>query len=463
MNASWLSLLALFLLISSQAQAGQGFRKCIPLESDRNLFLIWNESDLYAREIKYRISGHPCSNYSRVVNRRGLFKTLKPDQTDIHLSKRTLAELDQVRRGATEPLDPEMTAFQFIRKNPIYNFTVESNQVLTAKYGHGFSQDVYREWVRIQGPNAIVQDQLFSRFQQMQGMSREQRNQHLRQANPTNAVLLVALGLNWEEEPNEDSRDYVVAFFDLVRSLGIDVKILHRERYGTLEVNHDLLVPQIRDVLSQGRDVILYGLSKGAPEILSAASEVVGPYLDSNRHQTRLPMGWGRVSGAFLGSPMIGGAFVARAFGKRERPGFRNFFSFIGFDDVAGTLNVLPSMSPKSMDRWMAPVYEKLPDDVRYLTASGVIGGNGLLVDDTTGMNAFISMNRKYRFSKAANDGFIEFPGTQLPVKKFTDSPLVLIQASHMILDGYWNGVSLRDTETRHAAFTTFLSAIFRR
>lgn len=465
MIASWLSLA---LSIATPATHARGFESyavqdCIELEYGTNLFLFWDSKDRYSREIRYRILKEPCSQSKYYASKPGIYKKIPASGKIpyVGLSRRTLSELDQIRRGANEILYPYPTGETYLRHMPIYDFTVETNRILTQKYGHGFAQEVYQAWVGFQGNNRTTQDLLFSRFQELRAMDILARNQSMMKANSKGAVLAIALGLNWEEEPNEDTKDYIVDFFDLIRELGIQSQVLHRHRYGTIEENHALLVAQLRDILSSGRDVVLYGLSKGAPEILSAAAEVVGPYLDSQRRQANLPKGWGRISGAFLGSPMLHGTFWARGFMKKKHPDLAAFFSRIGWTDIAGLLHVLPTMTPESLNERMNSVYPRLPDDIRYLTASGVVGGNGLLEKDTTGMDFFLNRNRKQNTASGSNDGFIEYPGTQLPRKYFSDSSMVIIQASHMILDGSWNGTALSDLDTRHAAFTSFLTYLF--
>lgn len=448
------AILVIAMTASASAQWKERFpRHCIPLKNGNHLFLIWDENDHYSRDIKF-YETHLTCDHRGPKSRRNL--------AELRLSPGTMDEIRQIQRGAQFIMIPAPTAEEYLKINPIIDFSLSTNRYLTLKYGHGFTQEIYRAWIMNRKQNTDVQARLSSFYNQFKNKSQAERNEDLRKNNPTRAVLLVAVGMNWKEVPDEDTQLYIHEFYKTVNALGIESKILHRERYGTVPENAAMFEEQIRSTLASGRDVVLYGLCKGAPELLAAAAKVINPYLDQERKQTRLPTGWGRIVGALFSSPMMGGTFYARG-ADQDLETFsqlKTFFDFIRFKDVGGILHSLPTVTPEFVKQWMADVYPRLPSDIRYLTMIGILGGNGLLEKDTTGMNFFMKMNRKYNFTAASNDGFIEYPGTELPHYLSAETATIVIKASHMIMDGEWNGIQMWNFDSRHAAYTGFMSYV---
>lgn len=438
----------------------------------QNLFFKWKGSDHYSREIYAKRSSRECSEWRNVADDFTGWELFPKNTTQfqgLEITDKLRERMHTIRSGGRDFMPSFWSANDYLGLNPIREFTREKNIELTQAYGHGFAGQIYREWLLSQSKNAQMRDHLVEELKTHLKLGNQKSIQHLK-ARASNTVLLVSMGLNWSDEVTEKTPDYVLSFLNSMKAIGgIETKILKRPALGLLHDNIRILKPQIEAELASGKDVILFGLCKGAPEMLSAASDILKPFMDENNAQNKTPAGRGKLLGSIHFSPMFSGIYWAD-FASRI-PGLETLGEWLthlhlipSVKEFAEWVKPLKTMDTKTVETLKAQFVKSLPSDATYFTAVGIIPGDGLLGEqDTTAMNPFINANRKYNFAKGANDGFIEYPGLTLPDSISEKSYVIPMHGSHMLSDGGFESYSLKKQENKLSLYRAIIELILKR
>ena len=435
---------------------------------EKNLFFKWKESDHYSREILAKVSSSDCENWKWIKETKLGWKPLSDTATTfegIEITDQLKERLFTIRQGGRDFVPSYWSAKDYLQFNPIKEYTRATNIELTQKFGHGFSGAIYREWLLSQANNRSIRDQLVRDMKMHLGLGNKKSIEHLR-SKMKNTVILVSMGLNWGDTINEKTPNYVIEFFDQMKSLGMQTKILKRNPLGLLHDNIRELEPQVLSEIKSGKDVILFGLCKGAPEIMAATANVLKPYLDSNRKQTKLPEGYGHIAGVMHFSPMFSGIYWADF--ANQIPGLESLGSVLAsqhlipsVQEFAEWIKPLKTMDTKTVEPLVQQFTREMPSDITYFSAIGVIPGNGLIgANDTTAMNPFIEGNRKFNIAHGANDGFIQYPGLELPQTISENLIQIPMQGSHMLGDGKFEGFNLKKKENVLSLYRSILEIV---
>jgi len=320
--------------------------------------------------------------------------------------------------------------------------------MLSGLYGRGFSGDVYKTVIENDGANARFKKYL-SGWAHQEILTNTQKEK--------GPVVLVAFGLGWDPHLTPQTPSYVRDFFESLNNAGFQSKILITDPAAPIWDNMRVLEKQVRPYFESGRDVILVGLCKGAPEILAAADHILSPYLDKDRKQTRLPAHFGRLIGYVNLSGMIDGTYLADDMSRI--PGFIHLVDWA--DDhkmLRGKKEYargLLSISHKSMNTFKAEFLDKLPSDAIYVNIVGVLTGSGKPPRKSV-MTPFF----KFNLASGANDGFIEYPEAELPHNIAPRMYTVAVHGSHLLTDGFFEDLSLDHKGVRDAFFNGLYGAI---
>lgn len=455
---------ALFLMLSAPA-----FSATVPAPVP-DCMSTWNENvsieiqynrlDRYKRAIIARPVYGACSSILHLTYDGKGLREVPPNATtvgSINLDPYHRNTLAWIRRGSNYVFPPGYTAADYIRENPIPAFSVKLNRELTQKYGHGFAGEIYREWLLNQPRNSRARSAIRKSVNEYLARGKSFTKEILK-AKSQNTVLLVSMGLGWDESP--DQPFYVKDFLKQIAGAGMETIVLKRDAYGRVPDNIRELVPQIRNALNSSKNVMLMGLCKGMPELLAATAEVMKDRLDKNRQQIPSPS-HGKITGIIGISPMMSGLYWAD-FEKQivvadlleslleKLPGKAHM--------AAQYLNAVDTMSSPDINALYAESLPHLPADVTYLNFIGVIPDNGILKNDTTAMMPFIRGNEMLNIAKGANDGFIEYPKSQIRNEFGRKVFNVPLEGSHMITDGKFDELDFRQKINLEALYYGILN-----
>jgi hypothetical protein len=481
-NFSFIGLGALFLfssVFSFDSAAASGDSSVLPscvsdFKSGLSLRFRYSPADKYERRIWANLSLFPCHSPMRSLRTTS---PLLPDgsgwirvplQADalygVRLPRELKERIAQAQLGADVYRPPGRDASSIAES--LLDFSVEENRRLTRDYGNGFAGQVYRAWVEKQPQNIQGHGVLMTELDRQISLG-DERGVNSLAKKAGNTVLVVAMGIGWQSEITDSTPAYVSDFIRNISGLGLETRILSRPAFGTMEVNAQAIERQLRVLLESGKDVMLFGLCKGAPEVLAAATRVMKPYLDEENRQTRVPEGHGKIVGSISISGMFSGILFADALERLSLTQGVDAYAMVtgarfglgALSELGAYLSVMRDVTSERVKGFTAGFYPDLPSDIAYLNSTGVIPGNALLGDqDTTAMNPFIKVNRRFNLARGANDGFIEYPGNLMPKSVAPSVYDFVFDASHMISDGIYHGRSLRDPRVKSATYRAFVN-----
>ena len=424
-----------------------GLPRALEVPGGANVFFRWKERDRYHRVVEATRKARPVSAWREVVKGWSTWTVVAPeanDVTGVQLPAELQPELDQIRRGANALVAHRMTAAEWLRSSPLAEFTEAINTELTARYGHGFVGEIYAAHLESRRENQAARAELDRIFQRDLAAGESASFAALQQES-AGVVMLVSMGLGWDREITKSTKDYVRDFLETVQALGIETHVLDRKSMGTMDENIPLLKAQVEARLAAGKDVILFSLCKGALELMAAAAAAVGDHLDAQRTQTGRPAGSGRILGVLNLSAMLSGIVLADKVPTKTVLGtLLSHFPFApALRDLGRYMLFLPHVSTPKVHAVKEQFLPRLPSDALYVDAVGVVPGNGLLTKDIGAMKPFIDYDRKNNLAKAANDGFVIYPGNELPRGIAEQHVAVVVSGSHMLFDGAFGAHSL--------------------
>ena len=486
------ALLLLFIGGSAQAryygEGADGYRpRCVETSSWwGNLFFTWDEKEKSERSLYVHQLQLPCQEWRSTLNLGWLDygQELRPGQRRIFgvlLDDDTLDGLDQVRYGASV-LRTEKSGEAFLARQPIRHFTFEINQWLTDLYGVGFAGDVYRAWIESKPRNRELRAQYLREIELVQSSPDPAAALRDRAGNLT---VLVSLGMDWDPATAPPG-SAVDIFAHESQMEGIETVLLKNHARDDSWSNIDILAEQLEQTLDSGRDVILMGLCKGSPELLAAMVEATSRYLDVDRTQKARGPHRGKILAYINISGLLGGTLFADAMKKipfqkyagpflqdsrrlahlfpynlflRDTPENRTFSQAETFGDALEQMEQMSQDEMLKFDRstWLG----RLPSDVLYLSGVGI-------ADDKRGFNdaqgsftaQFRNMGRKWHFTRAANDGFIEYPKEALPDGISSQEYEIVFNASHVLWEGYFGPYYLDSPRMREALFMAMYNVV---
>jgi hypothetical protein len=88
-----------------------------------------------------------------------------------------------------------------------------------------------------------------------------------------------------------------------------------------------------------------------------------------------------------------------------------------------------------------------LPQGTDYISVVGIVPGDGLTSD--SGIEPIQDAITRPFIDVGANDGYVEYPGTQFPPELAPRNYTIPVDASHVFIDGTFDGENLSSTKNR--------------
>lgn len=444
----------------ARAESGQVYfdeahmPRCIANASDPSagLFFSWPKGKLYGRTIKAvafrenpenisKYEAYGCADWKNLQERLpSLGKVLSADEQSrggYELSPEVQKALAQIRSGGVV-FHEETNAEDFLAAHPIELFTRSVNRELTAKYGLGFTADLYASYVSHSSPNN-------PRFASL--VDAKLADSSFVSAIPSrfaNVTMMLANGYMQKE-----GKDRLHILANDLRAVGIRTIVFNLDSVASIEDNAKSMLTQIQAEIDLGHKIILAGGSKGVPELLSALGKL--PKSDM-----------GRVLAVVSFSGLSDGSFLVD---WAKRFPF-NLIAKILLKQTAKneeikltTFEGLWNMATDYFSKNYSNVLQALPRDVKYFCLIGVPASGSRIRDAGIAsiQNKFV---HPFLRGYGANDGYVEFPGTTIPRSNGLDVYELTFDAVHGISDGFYKGIDMQLDGNRRAVMNAVFDAI---
>lgn len=445
---------------SFSASSDSELRKTIKAECSKRTFIAKASpeitSSLTVKEKSYDILSDEASSYK-----------------DVTLDADVKERLAQVRLGGNlyRPLEIR-TADKFFSAKAMPEFTKNLNRDLTRKYGIGFAGDVYREFLMTKPENRNINEAALKNMESYVSDPSFSQAIHDRFRNVT--FVLVK---GYAHDRDDDNRISPVA--NTLRGFGFDVMEFTSNPYGRTFVNDDVIAEQIEAAIKAGKQLIISSGSAATTQALGAISML------NKRFEGKINSAYSGKVLAYLNlSGVVGGAFLPEAlgsnpivwlaiknkvrdlvFGTQEEleqmkvdaekmasgegkdlavREIARYERRIAYKPDSDSLESFRDLSVKRTTAYMKDVLPNLPKDVVYYNLVGINKGDGIVKDPSTSIlqTKYIRGQFAQHFDDiGANDGFIEYPGTQLTTKMIPNGRIfsLVFDSSHIILDGKFN------------------------
>jgi hypothetical protein len=407
----------------------------------KNLFFSWSSKPL-TRVTRYALSKASCSISHKDIHAR--WKKLD-EQTRSLLSEDLRIELDQIEKKTNE-LRPEKTVAEFIEKRNITAFTRELNRELTPRFGPIFAAEVFKELIERNPEN-----QEFRKF-----VLTELRNTEV-SADPfaewkDKIKLVVSFGLGWTADYGPAAPYYIKNFLSDIEAMGLEVVYLDKNPFGTVRANVSKMVPQLESELKKDKSVIFLSLCKGTPELLSALKDI-DPALKL------------KIVGHVNLSGMLSGTFFAdiatSVIVPKMLSPFMKVIPIKGVRDVGRMAGSTSTMKSTIIAETLSEVKGVMPEDILTVNVTGAPLSDRVLKNGSP-MSAVLKYNYWQKFLVSANDGFIELPYTLVPEELAPRQVSLVLDASHLLSDGYIEEFSLGERDTRRKIYQSILRFILK-
>lgn len=466
---SWRAFLATTVLASGLQTANasevftdptDGFRpRCIARTAAKNIFLNWDEDELYYRDVRAHLSSQKCENWEKVISNPLGWRVVKPTDSvifDEPLTPGLSAMLAQVRAGATVARR-EQTADEFVSRNGVTKYTRELNETLTAKYGMAFSGDVYRSTLYRDRANQRAHSAVSTK---LKGFSHFEVSPKV----GSNTVVLVASGFGMDAEVREDSMQFAKDFISEMPRLGVNIRVMSFNPIGVYQENAELFAAQIREVLLSGKDVVVIGASKGVADALGGVALAFKGQLGEGREQLHAE-GVGKLLGFVNLCGLVDGTFMADF--AKKLPAADVFLGVlrktsIKFNghNIGDYLQSTTGLSRDDTAAYMRDVWSALPSDVSYLTVVNILTDYSVPPRSYAKGDELLKLTRTLKATRLANDTLIEFPGNEIPSWVAPRNAKIVFNSTHMIYDGYFEGRDLTESKTRIAMNKALLETV---
>ena len=422
-----------------------GMPQCVDREVETGAVLFRYSGDRYTKKVWILNAGFPqgdtegrnCENAETWSPETTLgWRELRGDETSISgvtLDTSTLNALAQARNGASRV--HENSGDEYLAKHPIADFTRTVNQRMAGQLGMGFTSEVYHAWLEKKPKNAEAKRHflnLLQRIEQGQQTSLAERAAQVR------FVMIPGVGGNFEEITQDSPPALLEGFGGLPRifkSIGLRFHLLKSATMAPIDDNIAVVLPRIREILSSGENIILIGGSRGLPEMMGVLARL---------KQEPPAQGAGKILGVVNLSGLAAGSLLCDAGVKWPVPSVvRNLVRAAKLLKIAGSekisdrnVQAIIEMSSGPMSAYFEKLLPQVPRDVPYLSLVGTRHGNGLADGQPEIRRLQNMLIRPIIPQAAANDGYVEYPGTDLPEPWGLDSRTLVFNASHMIVDG---------------------------
>lgn len=423
------------------------------------LVFIWNEKDRYSRQIylldpsQFRPDlGKNRFNCENIPPRLLSIPTdnlelLPPDAKRIRnfdLSDARLQRAFQQIRNGGSSYREEADAAAYLKKNPIAKFDRTLNRMLTELYGVGFVSELYIERLSQIPANKFWMDTINA---SLNGTS-EQIKEKLR-----GYVFIYVKGLYREVKA---ARGYDI-LVNYLRGLGATVIEYPVEPVESIK-NAVGVKKLLDDQLKSGKNVFLISLSKGGVDSLLALS-----MLTSKLEGKERPQGYGKVDAVFSLSGIFEGSFmvdwVQANYPAKLESRHKAIFESEGL--VAPPMTGLLALRSPQVREVMNTIQRNgLPQGTTYFNIVGALGGDGLAEKGTLIRKLQDDTYRAYIPEYGANDGYVEYPATEIPANLVKKLYVLPIKGTHTLVDGEYRGMKMADSQ--QVLVRSFVASMFK-
>lgn len=374
------------------------------------------------------------------------------------------------------------TAKLFVEKNDITSYTKELNRDLAHKYGAGFSGDVYAEVLEKNPENKKLREETLGHMKDHLNTTKESLDSELQ--NRFKGITFVIVK-GFAHDRDNDER--ISPLSKVLRGFGFEMLELVTNPYGRTLENANAIADQLEKAMKEGKQLIITSGSAATTQALGAIAQLNQKY--NGKIQTQFPgkvLAYlnlsGVVSGAFqpeavTSNPLIWLAVKSKMrdliFGTEEElqqkkeaaakldglakdaadVEIQRYERRLAYKSVKDSIGSFKDLSTKRIEKFITPLAPSLPTDVLYYNLIGVNKENGIVKDRSLNYLQTKYVRGKYtRFFKniGANDGFIEYPGTELTPEMIKGGQIysLVFDASHPILDGNFASYPLLNNDT---------------
>jgi len=359
---------------------------------------------------------------------------------------------DQVSNGGTV-YRTEATAKEYLKNHPISIWKLSTNRDLTDKFGVGFASMLYKEYLESNSVNSG-----FARDVDQYLKNSKRKERLVQRSANTTFVVVPGIGNDFSKTAEAGDVGMKEIKDDLI-SLGIRVKAIQTELYPSdLTENIRRIREELKNNLQSGSDVVLIVNSRGVAETLTAIARV-RKELDLEKSPGRI-LGFinmsGLVFGSFIGDWAASNPYVLEALYASNNPILKKLFPV-----VSARLKASLALSMGKISKLNREFKNELPKETVYLNLVGTLGGNGLSKNGMVSTMQWIS--RSYVPNFGANDGYIEYPLTQIPVGMAPKNYTLAFEADHRLWTGTYREKKLTDVWYRRSVLASLLNTVLDR
>lgn len=427
---------------------GKGFPRCF-VSKEQNYFFKWYDS-AFTRKIMILEASEPCRNWRSLQNANSPSDNLSWDkfkeENYPNLPSSIIEELHQVGNKANVLLENESPE-AFIDNKDVKGYTLELNRELSKRYGQLFSAKVFKAFIEKDSRNKEFKNEVLKSF------SKKWKTQPFSSLKDKVSVV-VSFGLGWEEKYSQATPIYIREFLEDIKSLGLPVRFLRKDPWGSVRHNAEVIKDQLREELETGRDIILVSLCKGTPEILLAESlvhtETEGRFINRILGHVNLS---GMLDGTFYSDksselliPKIAGPILKLIPIESARESTRLFgaIDFMRSDIIEGVVQ---------------EASQNLPKDLLYINITGAPMSEQIF-EQHSPMVPVVRYTLFGKLSEGANDGFLELPNTLIPRFISNNQITLMLDSTHLLGDGMLEGHSLQQEFKRRSLYYTIISRV---
>lgn len=436
-----------------------GMPRCVgDAATKRFLVFDWEAKELYRRDVHVypTDSARACEHWESFLrfkdrDRAPVLAEGVSEYAGVTLDERSARALHQLRRGASVYRE-ESSAAEFLTRNFVLPFDLQTNRAWTARYGVGFVSEVYSEWLRRRPPNAAFQASLLARANAVPSV----KSPWLAPNFGERRVILYVKGL-----AHETKLAYRFgALAEDIAAMGIPIVTAQTAGYGDMRRNAESVKTTLRSLLAQGKDVILLTLSKGSTEtamaLMDLQAELDGPPAPGHG----VVQAWIAFSSVFQGSYIAdyGTKFPLWPFVKAQM--IRDLRKE-GLNDIHD-LSGVPQLASDELEKLLPDLRRRLPRTVLCYNVIGTPSDDGLPGDESMRRMTNEVARKQIRVGFGANDGFMEFPNSVLQEEWLPPNHLKILNlnGSHAILEGNFGGWRVADAEGRWRLLSGLMAAV---
>lgn len=443
------------LVLSAQAEElghierdTKGFPRCLVGEFE-NTFFRWTD-DKYTRELFVTQSRRlRCSDWKQIsaegIRDQALFWHPLKEKDYETLPQDLVGEL-QVISLKSQTVFHVVSPEQYIEENNIKEYTLALNRKLSRLYGQIYSAKVFKAFIEKEERNKDFRDFVLSNFE-------KPASQRAFIPLRSKVSIVVSFGLGWEEDYGVATPQYIRDFLKDIQSLGLQVRFLKKNPWGSVRQNAYKIKNQLREELEKGRDIILVSLCKGTPELLLAESLV---HEETQGELKKRILGHVNLSG------MLDGTFYSDKSSELLLPKIvgpiLKLIPIATAQDSSEMFGAIDFMRSDIVQGVLADA-KFLPKDLFYLNVTGAPLSTQVL-EHGSPMIPVLNYTNFANLSAGANDGFLELPNTLIPKKISSNQVTLVLDSTHLLADGVLGKYRLDNEANRRSLYQSIIQRV---